>query len=149
MNGVASFCSQPPPRAIGRGLVRAECAIQGALGDVWRRLLSAPGWLTRGSLDLAEGERFEVVTASGEPLSGRVLQCVKPVALACALDRPKGGFLRLGIGRWPSDEGDRVRLWLVSSQLDDRWRDRLQEEWQRTMEELFFPSLGATAERPA
>ena len=126
-------------RGRSRGMVKIEQQVSCTREEAWRRLLNPPGWLSEGTLDLAEGERFTARTVSGESLEGAVLMSEEPMDLALSVDSMDKGFLRLQLECWDNDPDEclRLRLWFSSWRMSDQDRDRLYEAWSSLLEVLF------------
>jgi len=112
------------------------------IAEAWSRLLGPQGIVREGTLDHpAEGDRYSIVTATGDRLAGRVQVFREGSDFAATVDDLDNALFRLGIETCFG--AAEAQLWMSTWGVPEGAVRELKERFDRLLEGLF------PAERPA
>lgn len=129
-------------RGTRRHMVKAQLELAIPIEQAWSRITSSRGLAAIGSLEgLAEGDRYDVTTATGDRLTGEVRLAIEPTDFAATVESLDFSLLRLSNGCWKGPGSPvEAKLWLAAYGLPEGELNALEARWQGMLDDLFIES---------
>lgn len=109
---------------------------------IWKRLLSADGFLRQGSLaDLEPGDSYSIETAAGDRLQGKLLFMRMPWSFCLTVDNLNNALLWVNHFGIPPEKvlkhKTQIWVWLSAYGLPPAEVEAFNQRWQQRLEALF------------